>query len=93
MFEYSYFISECLKKLEPTVIISHAFGTVSTILALLKKPNFSPNQWIIVTTPFSFKEYIESLTTTLGISQKAVRIFAAIIERDAGIPLEDINMK
>jgi pimeloyl-ACP methyl ester carboxylesterase len=55
MFEYADFIATRIKAHQPQLIISHSFGTVSTQLALLKNPDFNLQQWIIVTTPFSFK--------------------------------------
>ena len=92
MFEYSDFISERIKILEPTLIISHSFGTVSTQLGLLKIPNFNLKQWVIVTTPFSFKEYIESIIKKMGLSRITMDKLAKLIENDASIPLDTINM-
>ena len=93
MFEYADFISTRIKTHQPKLIISHSFGTVSTQLGLLKNPDFKLNQWIIVTTPFSFKEFILSINRKLGMSQKTLQKLSDLIEKDANLPLEEINMK
>lgn len=92
MFEYGDFIATRIAEHQPKLIISHSFGTVSTQLGLLKSPNFSLDQWIIVTTPFSFKEYVESINKKLGLSKRTMRSLAKRIEKDAALPLEEINM-
>ncbi|QOD59491.1 alpha/beta hydrolase [Polaribacter haliotis] len=93
MFEYADFISTRIKTHQPKLIISHSFGTVSTQLGLLKNPDFKLNQWIIITTPFSFKEFIFSINRKLGMSQKTLQKLSELIEKDANIPLEEINME
>ncbi len=93
MFEYADFTSTRIKIHQPKLIISHSFGTVSTQLGLLENPKFKLNQWIIITTPFSFKEFILSIITKLGVSQKTLQILSSLIEKDTNLPLEEINMK
>lgn len=93
MFEYADFISTRIKTHQPKLIISHSFGTVSTQLGLLKNPDFKLNQWIIVTTPFSFIEFILTINRKLRMSQKTLQKLSALIEKDANFPLEEINMK
>lgn len=92
MFEYGDFIGNRIEALKPDLIISHSFGTVSTLLGLLKESEYYLKQWIIITTPFSFMEYIKSIQRKMGLSKRTLKYLAKLIEKDAAYPLEDINM-
>lgn len=93
IFEYANFITEMLNVYNPVSVISHSFGTVSSILALARTPKLKINQWFIITTPFSFNEYLNNLKKNIGVSDNVLNILIRKIELQANSKVEDINME
>ncbi len=92
MFEYADFISEKIKEHKPAIIISHSFGTITTLLALTRNSQFKLDQWIIVTTPFSFKDRIEQIMEQLGLTDRTLRRLTNLLEKDTEYSVEELNV-
>jgi pimeloyl-ACP methyl ester carboxylesterase len=92
MFEYADFISQKIKEHLPALIMSHSFGTVTTLLALTRNSQFKLNQWIIITTPFSFKDRIEQIKEQLGVTDRTLRKLINLLEKDTEYTVEELNV-
>ena len=92
MFEYADFITEKIKQHKPRVIISHSFGTITTLLGLNRNPQFYLNNWIIVTTPFSFKDHINKMKHSLGVTNRTIHRLISLLEHDTEYTVEELNV-
>jgi len=92
MFEYADFISQKIKEHKPAIIMSHSFGTITTLLALTRNIQFKLDQWIIVTTPFSFKDRIEQIMGKLGVTDRTLRKLTNLLEKDTEYTVEELNV-
>lgn len=71
MLEFSDLIIHLLEKYEPKKIISHSFGAVVTTYALSRIPTMKIDKYVLITTPDTFLERINSISNQVGISKKA----------------------
>ena len=93
MFEYADFITERIKEHQPKIIISHSFGSITTLLGLTRNLQFKLNQWVIVTTPFSFKEHIEKMKTSLGLTHRTTDKLVRLLERNTELTIDELNVE
>ena len=93
MFEYGEFASVLLDELDPTVIVSHSFGTVTAIYALADRTEHNIRQWFIVTTPFDFRERIRGIAQLLGLSSRTLTRLVDLIESDTGHKVDELNFR
>ncbi len=70
MLEFSDLIIHLLGKYKPKKIISHSFGAVVTTYAL-NRSAFQIDKYVLITTPDTFLERINSISNQVGISKKA----------------------
>ncbi len=92
MFEYTDFITERIKVHKPAVIISHSFGSITTLLGLRRNAEFFLNQWIIVTTPFNFQDRIDQMKEQLGFTNRTVEKLVPLLEQDTEYTIEELNV-
>ena len=92
MFEYTDFITGKIKQHQPKVIISHSFGSITTLLGLAKNSQFFLNQWIMVTTPFNFKDRINQMKEQLGITNRTSKKLIDLLEQDTEYSIEELNV-
>lgn len=92
MFEYADFMTQKIAQHKPSLIISHSFGTITTLLGLVRNPKFHLQQWFIVTTPFSFHEYVLRLKKQLGLSARTFDKLKFLLERGSKSSIEDLNV-
>jgi len=93
LFEFTEFVSIMYKKYQPDVIISHSLGSVTAAGALRKNSDIPVKQWILVTTPHSFKDTIKDVSNFLGVSNRTINRLITMVEKDAGESIENLNMK
>jgi len=92
MFEYADFITDKIAAHKPDIIVSHSFGTITTLLGLVRNPKFSLKQWFIVTTPFSFHDYVNELMDELGVTNRTFIKLTHLLEKDTEYSLEELNV-
>ncbi|PHS51663.1 MAG: hypothetical protein COB01_09890 [Lutibacter sp.] len=93
MFEFTEFVSIMFNKYQPDVIISHCMGSVTTAGVLRRNSDIHIEQWILVTAPFSFKDTIKEVSDFFGVTHRTVNKLTKMVEKDAGEPIEMLNMK
>ncbi|MEO1653549.1 MAG: alpha/beta hydrolase [Bacteroidota bacterium] len=92
MFEFGDFVSLMLQKHRPEYVISHSFGSVTTAGAIRRNPDIPIKQWIMVTTPYQFKDRVEDIKIQLGVSDRTIHRLKKKIEADTQEKLEDLSM-
>lgn len=92
MFEYADLVTEMIGKYQPTSIISHSFGSVTSVFGLLNNPQVQLKQWFIVTTPSNFKDRIESVKQVIGVTDRTVKRLIKLLEESTGHLVEDMNV-
>lgn len=93
MFEFSELAAVFLHKYKPTTIISHSFGSVTTMIAMSNNIDIPIKQWVVVTTPHDFKDRIEQISETLGVGTKTINKVIKMVEADMGVSIDSLNVK
>lgn len=73
LFEFTQLVAELIKKYKVRKLISHSFGGVATSYALFQNQDIEIDKYALLTTPDSFKERIDQVTTQYGISEKVIK--------------------
>jgi pimeloyl-ACP methyl ester carboxylesterase len=92
MFIYADFISAMLKVYKPTRVISHSLGSVNSVRALRANPEISIDQWVLITTPMSFKEAVDDARRILGFSERTEKHLIHRIEQERSERYSEMNM-
>lgn len=92
MFEYADLITGMIGKYQPASIISHSFGTVTSVFGLLNNPDVQLKQWFIITTPSNFKDRIEGVKNTIGVTDRTVKRLIKLLEESTGHRVDDMNV-
>ncbi len=93
MFEFSELATVLLHKYKPTTIISHSFGSVTSMIAMSENLEIPIKQWLAVTIPHDFKDRINQVSETLGVGAKTINKVIKIVESDMGASIDTLNMK
>lgn len=81
-----------LKQYEPKLVISHSFGSVVTAMSLKKQPQVQVKDWVMITTPYIYINYIKGVTNFFDLSQKTFHKLIKLVEESLGEPIENLNM-
>jgi pimeloyl-ACP methyl ester carboxylesterase len=92
MFEFGDFVSDAVRVEQPEVVISHSFGSVSTASALKENPEVPIALWIVVTTPFSFRDRVQGVIEQLGMSERIMQLLLDKVERDRDESIDELVM-
>ena len=65
MFEFSDFLGTQFVKLNPSLIISHSFGSVNAATVLKRNQSIKIDLWIMVTTPLRFITRVNDISKQL----------------------------
>jgi len=93
MFEFTEFVSIMFKEYQPEVIISHSLGSVTAAGVLRRNGDIHIKQWILITAPHNFKDKMNEVSDYLGLTNRTMSRLIEMVEKDAGEPLEMLNMK
>ncbi|MGH1338110.1 MAG: alpha/beta hydrolase [Aureispira sp.] len=92
MFEMGDVATFFMQKYEPSYLVSHSFGSISTIYGLVNHPTASIEKWLVVTTPHNFKDRIQGVAELLGVTDRTIGRVIKKVERDTGESIEVINV-
>lgn len=92
MFEYAELITEMMAEYHPQILVSHSFGSVSTVYSLLRNTDLEIAQWFAITTPYSFRERLADIKAFLGITDRTGDRVIKKLERYSGHKIEEMNM-
>ena len=92
MFEFSKFLETQIIKLNPSLIISHSFGSVNAALVLKKNQNIKVDLWIMVTTPLRFITRVNDISKQFGINAKTQNKLIDLIQKDTNENIDQLDM-
>lgn len=92
MFDIPDLTGSLLTEYQPELIISHSFGSVITAMSLKKHMDVRIKNWIMITTPYIYINYIKGVTKYFGLSQKTFKKLTKLVEVNLGEPIENLNM-
>lgn len=92
MFDIPDLTANFLVEYQPELIISHSFGSVITAMSLKKHPEVLVKNWIMITTPYIYINYIKGVTQYFGLSKKTFKKLIERVEVSLGEPIENLNM-
>ena len=93
LFEYMALVSHLVREHEPDFILSHSFGSISTAVALSENQHLKIEQWILVTSPFSFKERLEGVRQMVSVTDRTISKLVDKFESDTQMLVEDMSME
>lgn len=93
MFEFSELTTKLVQKYRPTTIISHSFGSVTAVVSLSKNAEIPIKNWILITTPHSFRDRIKDMERVFGVSHRTTERVIKIVEKDTAENIEDLTME
>ena len=92
MFEFAEFLEIQVPVLNPSLIISHSFGSVNTATIFRNNPEFNLDMWIMITTPHKFMTRINEITNHFGIKNKAKTELIKRIQNDTSENINQLDM-
>ncbi|MFT6319350.1 MAG: putative alpha/beta-fold hydrolase [Granulosicoccus sp.] len=92
MFEFAEFLELQLIKLNPSLIISHSFGSVNAATVLRKNPNIKIDLWIMVTTPHKFITRVNDISNQFGINATTQNELINLIQNDTNENINQLDM-
>jgi pimeloyl-ACP methyl ester carboxylesterase len=67
-------------------------GSVNSVRALRANPEISIDQWVLITTPMSFKEAVDDARRILGFSERTEKHLIQRIEQERSERYSEMNM-
>lgn len=92
MFEYAEFVAKTIGQYRPDILVSHSFGSVSTLMGVSEYPEWRLKKWMLVTTPHDFRERIASVAQHFGIGDSTVQHIVDLVEKETGVAIDNMNM-
>lgn len=92
MFEFAELVSLLLQRYRPQAIISHSFGSVTTMMALSENTDIPVDQWIVVTTPHNFKDRVSQIQDYIGVTHRTMDKVIGLIEKDTQTSIDQLNI-
>ncbi len=93
LFDYIEVVSHFIKENQPDLIISHSFGSIASAVALTENQHISVNRWLVITSPYSFRERLEEAKTMVSVTDRTINKLIHKFEKDTGMIVADMNMK
>ena len=92
MFQFADFMDSVVAEYQPNLVISHSFGSVTTAKALIENRAVPIDHWIMVTTPYLFRNRINGVADVLGVSKKVVNRLVRKLEKELNQSMDELNM-
>lgn len=92
MFEHGELTSLMIQTHRPPIIISHSFGSVATMMGLADNQDLQIERWLMVTTPYDFRNRIKGVAAHFGVGDRTVQYVVAKVEADLEESIDNINM-
>lgn len=93
MFEYIALVSQLVRDHAPKFVLSHSFGSISSAVALSENQHLDVDQWVIVTSPFSFRERLEGVRQMVNITDRTISRLVTKFESDTQMLVDDMSME
>ncbi len=92
MFELGAVAAFFIKKYRATTLVSHSFGSVASMYGLIGNPDLVIQKWLIVTTPYNFRDRIQGVADFLGVTNRTIDKVITMVEKDTGESIDVINV-
>jgi pimeloyl-ACP methyl ester carboxylesterase len=92
MFEFTECSSAMMKKYNPNFIISHSFGSVSSIVSISENQDVEIEKWIMITTPNDYRDRMNGFADYFKLSDRARKELVNIVEKDSKVRIRTLNM-
>ncbi|OEK00535.1 hypothetical protein BFP97_03000 [Roseivirga sp. 4D4] len=93
MFEYIALVSQLIKAHQPQFVLSHSFGSIASAVALTENQHLDISQWIMVTSPFSFRQRLEGIRQMVNVTDRTISRLIKQIETDTNKLVDDLSME
>ena len=93
MSQFSKLVSQLLEQYRPNMVISHSFGSVTSVMALSENQDIPVEKWIMVTTPHDFKDRVNQIQDLVKVSDRTMSKVIQKVESDFGTTIDKMNME
>ncbi len=92
LFEFTELVGLLIRKFQVKNLISHSFGGVATTYALYNNPELEIDKYVLLTTPDKFRERIDDVASTVGVTDKVKNRLIRKLEMEIGKDVNDLNV-
>jgi len=92
MFAFSDLCTEIVARIQPDIAITHSFGSVAIVTAMTRIPDWTLGTCVMLTTPDRFRERIEWVAATNGVSDTVTRRLIRRIEKESGVVVDEMSV-
>ncbi len=93
LFQYIGLVSQLMSEHKPQFVLSHSFGSIASAVALTENQHLSIEQWILVTSPFSFRERLEGVRQMVNVTERTISKLISQFESDTNQLVDDLSME
>ena len=91
--QFSKLVSQLLVQYHPKLVVSHSFGSVTSIMAMSEHVDVPVEKWILVTTPHNYKTWVYQIQRFTGVHDRTMSKVIEQIESEFGLSLHEMNME
>lgn len=92
MFEYISLVSQLMTDYKPNFVVSHSFGSIASAVAISENQDLAIDQWIMVTSPFSFRQRLEGVRQMVNVTDRTISRLISRFESDTQMSVADMSM-
>lgn len=92
LFEFSDLVGKMIKENGCRKLISHSFGGVATTYALYRNRDVEIDKYVLLTTPDKFKQRIDDVGKSVGITEKVKSKLVEKLENEIKIDVSEANV-
>ncbi|MEM6264494.1 MAG: alpha/beta hydrolase [Bacteroidota bacterium] len=92
LFEFRELTGHLISDFQTSYLVSHSFGGVATTSGLYELGDYPIEAYVLLTTPDTFQERIDSVSMQAGIADNVKQRLIRIMEAEAGQPIEELGV-
>lgn len=93
MFQFAACTSHIFKIYKPHTVISHSYGSVSSIIGISENLDVKVDKWLMVTTPNDFRDRMNGFIEHFKLSNRSRNKLINIVEEESGTGIDTLNME
>lgn len=93
MFQFATCTSHIFKIYQPHIVISHSYGSVSSIIGISENLDVKIDKWLMVTTPNDFRDRMNGFIEHFKLSNRSRNKLINIVEEESGTRIDTLNME
>ncbi len=92
MFKFGHFVTATLPDADPDYIITHSFGGVALVHALIQSPQVTIDKVVMITTPDRFEDRVNQFFDLFGFSPETRAQIYALAKAETGQEITELSV-